>query len=152
MSQLIRNLVLFISQICRIPIHYDCRKLNCEGSSTSSRQVRDRFETPAMTLRLFGEEFCRIKFLNMFKIFANRLRLFATQARKLRITATVSRPLWDSLANVSRKLSQTVASQWDRGLIQSNLVISNSIISNYRLSRSENLIPVLTWNYDNRTK
>ena len=33
---------------------------------------------------------------------------------------------------------------------QSNLVISNSLISNYRLSRSENLIPVLTWNCDNR--
>ena len=27
--------------------------------------------------------------------------------------------------------------------IQSNLVISNSLISNYRLSRSENLVPVL---------
>ena len=34
--------------------------------------------------------------------------------------------------------------------IQSNLVISNLLISNYRLSRSENLVPVLTWNYDNR--
>ena len=34
--------------------------------------------------------------------------------------------------------------------LQSNLVISNSLISNYRLSRSENLVPVLTWNYDNR--
>ena len=28
--------------------------------------------------------------------------------------------------------------------IQLNLVISNSLISNYRLSRSENLVPVLT--------
>ena len=35
-------------------------------------------------------------------------------------------------------------------LIQSNLVISNSLISNFRLSRSENLVPVLTWNFDNR--
>ena len=34
--------------------------------------------------------------------------------------------------------------------VQSNLFISNSLISNYRLSRSENLVPVLTWNYDNR--
>ena len=34
--------------------------------------------------------------------------------------------------------------------VQSNLVISNSHISNYRLSRSENLVPVLTRNYDNR--
>ena len=38
MSQLVRNLVLFISQICR---HYDCRKLNCERSATSARRVRD---------------------------------------------------------------------------------------------------------------
>ena len=30
--------------------------------------------------------------------------------------------------------------------LQSNLVISNSLISNYRLPRSENLVPVLTWN------
>ena len=28
--------------------------------------------------------------------------------------------------------------------IESNLVISNSLISNYRLARSENLVPVLT--------
>ena len=34
--------------------------------------------------------------------------------------------------------------------IQSNLVVSNSLISNYRLSQSENLVPVLIWNYDNR--
>ena len=34
--------------------------------------------------------------------------------------------------------------------LQLNLVISNSLISNYRLSRSENLVPVLTWNYDKR--
>ena len=31
-----------------------------------------------------------------------------------------------------------------------DLVISNSLILNYRLSRSENLVPVLTRNYDNR--
>ena len=37
-----------------------------------------------------------------------------------------------------------------RIIIQSTLVISNSLISNYRLSRSETLVPVLTRNYDNR--
>ena len=37
----------------------------------------------------------------------------------------------------------------EKGL-QSNLVISNSLISNYHLSQSENLTPVLTCNYDNR--
>ena len=38
------------------------------------RMVRDGFETHAMTLRLFCEEFCRIKILDMFKFFANRSR------------------------------------------------------------------------------
>ena len=37
-----------------------------------------------------------------------------------------------------------------RGIIQSTLVISNSLISNNRLSRSENLIPVLTQKSTNR--
>ena len=50
------------------------------------RQVRDGFETPAITLRPFCEEFCRIQFLNMFKIFVTTLRRLATHARKLRIT------------------------------------------------------------------
>ena len=35
-------------------------------------------------------------------------------------------------------------------LIQSTLVISTSLISNNRLSRSENLVPVLTWKSNNR--
>ena len=34
--------------------------------------------------------------------------------------------------------------QYTQHKIQSNPVISNSLISNYRLSRSENLVPVLT--------
>ena len=34
--------------------------------------------------------------------------------------------------------------------LQSTLVISTSLISNNRLSRSENLIPVLTWKYNSR--
>ena len=38
------------------------------------RMVRDGFSTHAMTLQLFCEEFCRIKILDMFKIFANRSR------------------------------------------------------------------------------
>ena len=36
--------------------------------------------------------------------------------------------------------------------IQSTLVISTSFISNNRLPRSENLVPVLTWKFDNRSK
>ena len=34
--------------------------------------------------------------------------------------------------------------------IQSTLVISTSLISKYRFSRSENLVPVLTWKSNNR--
>ena len=49
--------------------HCGSRKLNCDGSANGSRRVRD-----TMTLRLFCEEFCRIKILDMFKIFANRSR------------------------------------------------------------------------------
>ena len=36
--------------------------------------------------------------------------------------------------------------------IQWTLVIWNSLISNNRLSRSENLVPVLTWKSNNRNK
>ena len=49
-----------------------------------------------------------------------------------------------------KKLPDNIIQTRQFKYIQSNLVISNSLISNYRLSRSENLIPVLTWNYDNR--
>ena len=51
--------------------------------------------------------------------------------------------------NAKRKVGRCNKEIWNYN-IQSNLVISNSFISNYRLSRSENLVPVLTWNYDNR--
>ena len=34
--------------------------------------------------------------------------------------------------------------------LQSTLVISNSVISNNRLSQGENLVPVLTWKSNNR--
>ena len=49
---------------------------------------------------------------------------------------------------VSGELSCTqtglVVSQYGKIIIQSTLVISTSVISNNRLSRRENLIPVLT--------
>ena len=48
MSQLARNLVLFISQICRDP---KSLRLNCEGSATSSRRVRDTRDDFATILR-----------------------------------------------------------------------------------------------------
>ena len=48
MSQLIRNLVLFISQICCVP---KWLRLNCEGSATSSRWFRDTRDDFATILR-----------------------------------------------------------------------------------------------------
>ena len=74
--------------------------------ATKLRQVRDGFETPAMTLRPFCKEFCRMKFLNMFKIFATTLRHLATHARKLRITGdgfeTALRPTRDVCCQLSQ--------------------------------------------------
>ena len=47
-SQLVRNSVLFISQICHVP---KWLRLNCEGSATSSRRVRDTRDDFATILR-----------------------------------------------------------------------------------------------------
>ena len=48
MSQLVRNSVLFIPQICLVP---KWLRLNCEGSATSSRWVRDTRDHFATILR-----------------------------------------------------------------------------------------------------
>ena len=48
MSQLILNLVLIISQICRVP---KWLRLNCEGSATSSRRFWDTRDDFATILR-----------------------------------------------------------------------------------------------------
>ena len=48
MSQLIRNLVLIVSQICPVP---NWLRLNCEGSATSSRRFRDTRDDFATILR-----------------------------------------------------------------------------------------------------
>ena len=47
-SHLCRNSVLFISQICLVPKRL---RLNCEGSATSSRRVRDTRDDLANILR-----------------------------------------------------------------------------------------------------
>ena len=70
------------------------------------RQVHDGLETPAMTLRPFCEEFCRIKFLNMFKILATTLRHLATRARELRITGDCFETALRPTSDVCRQLSQ----------------------------------------------
>ena len=59
-----------------------------------------------MILRLFCEEFCRIKFLNMFNIFATTLRHLATHARKLRITGDCFETALRATRDVCRQLSQ----------------------------------------------
>ena len=75
--------------------------------------VGDKFATGSRHPRWFCEEFCRIKFLNMFKIFATTLRHLATHARKLRITGDCFETALRATRDVCRK---TVAVQWDRGL------------------------------------
>ena len=74
--------------------------------ATKLRGAGDGFETPAMTLRPFCEEFCRIKFFNMLKIFATTLRHLATHARKLRITGDCFETALRPTRDVCRQLSQ----------------------------------------------
>ena len=100
MSQLVRNLFLFISQICRVP---KLLRLNCEGLATSSRRVRD---TRDDFVRPICEEFCFIKFLNMFKMFATTLRHLATHARKLKMTDDCFKTALRPTRDVCRQLSQ----------------------------------------------
>ena len=79
---------------------------DCDLIAGGRRQVRDGFEIPAMTLRPFCEEFFRIKFLNMLKIFVTTLRHLATYARKLRITDDCFRTALRPTRDVCRQLSQ----------------------------------------------
>ena len=102
-SHLCRNWFAIQSYLSR---KYVMFKNDCDSIARGRRQVRDGFETPAMTLRLFCEEFCRIKFLNMFKIFATTLRHLATHARKLRITGDCFETALRATRDVCRQLSQ----------------------------------------------
>ena len=88
--------------------------------ATKLRGVGDKFATvsrhPRSTLRPFCEEFCRIEFLNMFKIFATALRHLATHAKTLRITGDCfETPLRDT-SDVCRQLSQNSRSPVRLGL------------------------------------
>ena len=115
------SLSLIYSQCCREVFHFCCNWLAIQSYlsrkyvvfqnggeliARGRRQVRDRFETLVMTLRPFCEEFCRIKFLNMFKIFAITLHHLATHARKLRINGdcfeTALRPTHDVCLQLSK--------------------------------------------------
>ena len=75
MSQLDRNSVLFISQICRVP---EWLRLNCEELATSSRRVRDIRDDFATILRGILSH----TIFEHVQIFATTLRHLATHARK----------------------------------------------------------------------
>ena len=98
-SQLCRNWFAIQSYLSR---KYVVLQNDCDEIARGRRQVRKGFETPAMTLRLF----CRIKFLNMFKIFATILRHLATHARILRITGDCFETALRPTRDVCRQLSQ----------------------------------------------
>ena len=102
-SQLGRNWFAIQSYLSR---KYVVFQNDCDLIARGRRQVRDGLETPATTLRLFCEEFCRIKFLNMFKIFATTLRHLATHARILRITGDCFETALRATRDVCRQLSQ----------------------------------------------
>ena len=97
------------------------------------------------------------KYPDFLRFLKNRAILFQNYFSKVsyrHIHTTFAIFVGDSLCKAwSRPTAEVPTYSWNQShpsLIQSNLVISNYLISNYRLSRRENLVPVLTWNYDNR--
>ena len=102
-SHLCRNWFAIQSYLSR---KYVLFQNDCDLIARGRRHVRDGFETPAMTLRPICEEFYRIKFLNVFKIFATTLRHLATHARKLRITGDCFETALRPTRDVCRQLSQ----------------------------------------------
>ena len=104
-SQLVCNSVLFTSQIRRVP---KWLRLNCEGSATSSRRVRDTRDDFATILR-------GILSHKIFEHVQNFRDYFAPLGDNESL-ATVSRLLCDPLAMFVASCRKTVAVQWDRGL------------------------------------
>ena len=113
MSQLVRNPVSFISQICRVP---KWLRLNCEGSATSSRRVRDIRDDFATSLRgiLSHKIFEHVQ--NFRDVFAPPGDTWRYMRANYESLATVSRLLCDPLAMFVASCRKTVAVQWDRGL------------------------------------
>ena len=58
--------------------------------------------------------------------------------------------IWNLVSFEAPRPFEAQATSAYSALIYSRTSLSNSFISNYRLSRGENLVPVLTWNYDIR--
>ena len=108
-----------VSHLCRIWFaiqshlsrKYAVFQNDCDLIARGRRQVRDGFETPAMTLQVFNEEFCCIKFLNMFKFFATTLRHLATLGDTCEQITNHWRLFRDGFATRSRFLSPAVAKQ-----------------------------------------
>ena len=83
MSQLVRNLELFISQSCHVP--KSLRLLEIAIGPPRVQDTRDDCD--------YLREILLHKIFEHVQNFRKHLRLFVTHARKLQITATVSRPL-----------------------------------------------------------
>ena len=109
MSQLIRNLVLFISQICHVP---KWLRLNCKGSATSSRRFRDTRDDFATILR-------GILSNKIFEHVQNFRDYFAPLGDTCEEITNHWRLFRDCFATHSRCLSPVVAVQWDRGFTSS---------------------------------
>ena len=110
MSQLIRNLVLIISQIWRVP---KCLRLNCEGSATGSRRFRDTRDDFETILRgiLSHKIFDHVQtFCDYFAPLGDTCEEITSHWRLF------PRLLCDPLAISVASCRKTVAVQWDRGL------------------------------------
>ena len=99
MPQLIRNLVLIISQICRVP---KCLQLICEGSATCSRRFRDTRDDFATILRGILSH----KILEHVQNFRDYFAPLATHTMTLRITGDCFETALRPTRDVCRQLSQ----------------------------------------------
>ena len=119
------SLSLIYSQCCREVFHFCCNWLAIQSYlsrkyvvfqndgeliARGRQQVRDRFETLAMTLRPLCEEFYRIKFLNMFKFSRLLCATWRHMQGNYESMATVSRLLCDPTVCL-QLLKKTVAVQ-----------------------------------------
>ena len=107
MSQLVRNSVLFISQIRLVPKRL---RLNCEGSATSSRRVRDTRDDLATIMRgiLSHKIFEHVQnFHDYFAPLGDTMYMRGNYES----LATVSRLFYDPLAMSAASCRKTVAVQ-----------------------------------------
>ena len=121
MSQLSRNSVLFISQICLVP---KWLRLNCEGSATSSRWVRDTRDHFATILR-------GILSHNFFEHVQNFRDYFALLGDTCEEITNHWRLFRDYFASNSRCLSPVVAKQSQSseiGALVFHLAIVNKVL------------------------